>query len=70
MVFSARDGSRRAFPVRVTIDGLLGPAAVEAEVDATYDLRPPPGLVVVYLVPFVAVGFLWLKLLLRRRNQG
>ena len=54
------------FQVRVTIDGPLGPAAVEAEVDATYDLRPPPGLVVVYLLPFVAVGFLWLKLLPRR----
>jgi hypothetical protein len=58
------------FQVRVTIDGPLGPAAVEADVDATYDLRPPPGLVVVYLVPFIAVGFLWLKLLLRRRHQG
>ena len=58
------------FQVRVTIDGPLGPAAVEAEVDATYDLRPPPGLVVVYLLPFVAVGFLWLKLLLRRRKQS
>jgi hypothetical protein len=58
------------FQVRVTVDGPLGPAAVEAEVDATYDLRPPPGLVVVYLVPFIAVGFLWLKMLLRRRTQS
>ena len=58
------------FQVRVTIDGPSGPARVEAEVDGTYDLRPPPGLVVIYLVPFVAVGFLWLKLLLRRRKQS
>jgi hypothetical protein len=58
------------FQVRVTIDGSLGPATVDAEVDATYDLRPSPGLVVVYLVPFIAVGFLWLKLLLRRRHKG
>lgn len=58
------------FQMRVAIDGPLGPAAVEAEVDATYDLRPAPGLVVVYLVPFIAVGFLWLKHLLRRRKQS
>lgn len=55
------------FHVRVTIDGPLGSAAVESEVDATYDLRPPPALIAVYLIPFALVGFLWLKLLLRRR---
>jgi len=57
------------FHVRVTIDGPLGPAEVEAEVEATYDLRPPPVLIAVYLIPFVLVGFLWLKLLLRRRRS-
>jgi hypothetical protein len=55
------------FHVRVTIDGPLGRAEVEADVDATYDLRPPPAMIAVYLLPFVAVGFLWVKLLLRRR---
>lgn len=55
------------FHVRVTIDGSLGRAEVEAEVDATYDLRPPPAMIAVYLMPFVAIGFLWVKLLLRRR---
>jgi hypothetical protein len=56
------------FHVRVTIDGPLGHAEVEADVDATYDLRPPPLMIAVYLIPFVLVGFLWLKLLLRRRR--
>ena len=57
------------FRVRVDIAGPLGPAAVEADIDATYDLRPAPGLIVLYLVPFVLAGFLWLKLLLRRRRS-
>ena len=56
------------FGVRAVIDGALGPADVEAEVAATYDLRPPPILLVLYTVPFVLVGFLWVKLLLRRRR--
>jgi hypothetical protein len=55
------------FAVRATISGPRGPAVVDARVDATYDLRPARWLVAVYLMPFVAVGFLWLKLLLRRR---
>jgi hypothetical protein len=58
------------FHVRVTIDGPLGPAEVAADVDATYDLRPPAGLIAVYLIPFAGIGFLWLKLLLRRRKQS
>jgi hypothetical protein len=41
---------------------------VESEVDATYDLRPAPALLLLYLMPFVAVGLLWAKLLLRRRS--
>ena len=56
------------FAVRTTIEGPLGSASVDAEVDATYDLRPPPILIAVYLMPFVLVGFLWLKLLSRRRR--
>ena len=58
------------FHVRVTIDGPLGAAQVDAEVDATYDLRPPPAVIAVYLIPFVLIGFLWIKLLLRRRGNG
>lgn len=57
------------FAVEVTIDGPAGPAVVRAEVDATYDLRPPPFMLVVYAVPFLLAGFLWVKLLLRR-SQG
>jgi hypothetical protein len=57
------------FRVRVTLDGPLGPAVVDAEVDATYDLRPSPAVIAVYLSPFVAIGFLWIKLLMRRRGR-
>jgi hypothetical protein len=56
------------FRMRVDIDGPLGQAAVDAEVDATYDLRPPPIMLAIYVMPFLIVGLLWLKLLLRRRR--
>jgi len=58
------------FAVRVTVDGPSGRGQVESQVDATYDLRPPPGVVLLYLMPFVAVGALWVKVLLRRRRVG
>ena len=51
------------FLVAVTVDGPLGRADVEARVDATYDLRPAPFMMAVYLMPFVIVGFLWVKLM-------
>jgi hypothetical protein len=54
------------FAVEVTIDGPAGSAFVEAEVDATYDLRPPPFMLAVYAIPFLIAGFLWIKLILRR----
>ena len=57
------------FHVLVTIDGPLGPATVEADVDATYDLRPPAGMIALYLIPFVGIGFLWVKLLLRSEDS-
>lgn len=56
------------YRVRASIEGPLGSAAVEAEVDATYDLRPAPFMMAIYLIPFLLVGFLWLKLLIRRRQ--
>ena len=56
------------FAVRVAIDGPLGPATLASEVDATYDLRPAPALFVVYLLPFVVLGLLWVKVLWRRRG--
>ena len=54
------------FHVHVAVSGPWGPAAVDADVDATYDLRPAPWLIVLYVMPFVVVGFLWIKLLRRR----
>ncbi len=49
------------YAVRAEVEGPLGPAVVEGDVDATYDLRPPPALIAVYLMPFVLAGALWLK---------
>jgi hypothetical protein len=56
------------FAVRVAIDGPLGHADVTSQVDATYDLRPPPVLFFVYLLPFVAIGLIWLRVLWKRRG--
>jgi hypothetical protein len=56
------------FAVRVDVDGPLGPARITSQVDATYDLRPPPVLFVIYLAPFVVLGVFWMKLLKRRRD--
>jgi hypothetical protein len=57
------------FAVRAEIEGPLGPARLDTEVEATYDLRPPPLMLAVYMMPFVLVGFLWVKLLLARRRR-
>jgi hypothetical protein len=61
-------GEEGRLAVRAAVDGPLGPAAVEAEVTATYDLRPSPIMIGVYVMPFVLAGALWAKLLLRRRR--
>jgi hypothetical protein len=58
-----------SFGVRVTVDGPLGAADVQASTDATYDLRPRPMLLALFVLPFVLVGFVWGKLLIRRRMQ-
>jgi hypothetical protein len=57
------------FAVRVTVDGQLGRVQLDSRVDATYDSRPSPGLLILYVLPFLAVGALWAKVLLRRRNR-
>ena len=54
------------FAVHVEIDGPLGSARVESSVDATYDLRPSRSMFVWYLAPFVLIGLLWGRLLIRR----
>jgi len=56
------------FAVHVVVDGPLGAIDLDANVDATYDARPAPALMVVFLLPFLLVGLLWGKLLLRRRR--
>ncbi len=61
-------GQEGRYAVRVAIDGPLGDAAIESEVTATYDLRPPLFAVALYIAPFVLVGLLWTKLLIRRRK--
>ena len=58
------------FGVRVTVDGPLGKADVDAFTDATYDLRPRPILMIVFVMPFVLAGFVWGKLLIRRRMHA
>jgi hypothetical protein len=57
------------YNVHVTVTGSRGTADVHAGVDATYDLRPARWLLALYVMPFLAVGFLWTKLLLARRRQ-
>jgi hypothetical protein len=57
------------FAVRVAVEGPLGTATVDATADATYDVRPPRGLLAVYLAPFLLVGLLWGRLLIRRRRM-
>lgn len=55
------------FAVRATVTGALGTSTVDAQVDATYDLRPPAYMLLWYLMPFILIGVLWTRLLLRRR---
>jgi hypothetical protein len=54
------------YGVHVKIDGPLGVADVESETDATYDLRPRPILTLLFVAPFLLVGFVWGKLLITR----
>ena len=56
------------FAVHVDVESDAGRVSVDSEVQATYDLRPSPLMLLVYLLPFVLVGFLWTTLLARRRR--
>jgi len=58
------------FAVHVSIDGPLGRGELDCQVQATYDLRPAPWLLALYVMPFLAVAVLWGKLLLKRRRTG
>jgi len=58
---------RGEWEVRLILDGLSGSAVRELVVDVT-----PPGAgridLLWFLLPFVAVGFLWIKVLVKRRE--
>jgi hypothetical protein len=56
-----------SYAVHIEVTGPMGVATIDTMVEATYDLRPPPYMLVWYLFPFVIAGFLWTRLLLRRR---
>lgn len=58
------------YAVHVEVSGAMGLASMDAMVEATYDLRPPPYMLIWYLFPFVFAGLLWTRLLLRRRAAG
>ena len=58
------------FRIDVRARGPRGEGDVSAEVDATYDLRPTPFVVVLYALPFVLVGALWIRVLLKRRAES
>jgi len=57
------------YGIKAAIAGSLGPAELDAVVDAEYGTRPQRFLIAVFALPFVLIGFVWIKLLLRRRLQ-
>ncbi len=56
------------FTVKASISSARGSGTVESFVDATYDLRPSPVMVAVYALPFIVIGVIWLKVMVRRRG--
>jgi hypothetical protein len=56
------------FGVRINVEGSLGRAKLETDVNATYDTRPPPVVLYLSILPFLLIGGLWLKVLVRRRE--
>ncbi len=58
------------FGVSIALDGPRGHAVLRTQVDATYNLRPSRWLTVLYVVPFLLAGFIWIKLLWRRRASA
>ena len=55
--------------VRILVDG-PGGGELRSEVEATPDGTIGPMALLVYLLPFLAVGGLWLKAVLRHRKGG
>ena len=58
------------FAVRVGVNGPAGGVTLDSQVDATYDLRPPPYLLVVYVIPFLLAGLLWGRVIVKRRSAS
>jgi hypothetical protein len=56
------------FAVHVDVESASGRVSADAEVQATYDLRPPRFLLILYVLPFLLAGSLWTMLLVRRRR--
>ena len=56
------------FAVHVDVESASGRVSVDADVQATYDQRPSPFMLAIYLLPFLLAGFLWTTLLVRRRR--
>jgi hypothetical protein len=54
------------YGIDVRVTGPSGDATIHGDVDATYDLRPSPFVAALYLLPFVLVGAVWMRLLVRR----
>ncbi len=55
--------------VQVRIESPQGGGTLDAEVEATPDGTIGPIGLVLYALPFLAIGFLWLKAFLSRRKQ-
>ena len=55
--------------VRVLLDGSEGGGEMTAEVEPTPDGTIGPIALVLYAIPFLAVGFLWLKAVLARKGR-
>jgi hypothetical protein len=56
--------------VRIVLESSAGSGELTAEVEATPDGTIGPISLVLYLLPFLAVGFLWLKAVLRQRRAA
>lgn len=58
------------FEVSVEIAGPLGTGDARGSVEATYDARPAPGMILVFIMPFALIGGLWLMAMRRRRRRA
>lgn len=56
--------------VRVMLEGPAGSGELLSQVEPTPDGTLGPLELGLYLIPFLAVGFLWFKAVLRRRSPG